>query len=373
MPKPRRRHNFLRRFGTSIPSHLTKTNLSTLVINIATAVGLALILELVLATGLHNPGFIPGSMLPVFRNLYLEDRNILQVTDCAEYDPELFYRFKPGKCIFTNQEFESLNEINSAGLRDDEASLTNPSILVFGDSFTMGWGVSQEKCYPQILERMSGQRVLNAGISSFGTAREMKLLRKLGYGHINTVIIQYHSNDYPENLTSIENDYKLPIRPKEAYEELKKSISDRNQYTPFKYLKRMSKTFALSIMKKEEPQNDTLEAEAFLKVIANSDLLRVAGKVVLFRVDDGLNDNGFVDAVDHLLHDARFSKLKITTVRLSGVMTPEDYFILDEHLKARGHEKLAAKLKDVVGPEASPVIVSNPPAIPVSTRSLRGR
>lgn len=334
-------------------------NIKTITINVGTTLILALLLESLLAFGLRNPGFIPDFMLTVYRKLYLEDRSIMQVTDCAEYDADLFYRFKEGDCIFANAEFEVLNEINSRGLRDDEASLSDPSVVIFGDSFTMGWGVRQENCYAQVLEKLTDRKVLNAGISSFGTAREMILLDKLGYGHINTVIIQYHPNDYEENLTSIKNNFILPIRPRESYDSLKRYIADRSRYFPFKYLKGVTKSVAVSMLREEPQRNDVLEAEAFLNILANSNIGRIAGHIVVFRVDGIRNDDNFADAVDRLLLDERFAKLKVTTVRVSGLMTKDDYFILDEHFNEAGHAKLAAKLRDYVGFNILPVNVVN--------------
>src|SRR5690606_35502099 len=97
------------------------------------------------------------------------------------------------------REFSVVNSYNTLGLRDDEASLDHPSVVVLGDSYTMGWGVAQSEAYPQQLEALYGEKVLNAGVSSFGTAREMKLLKKINLPHVNTVIIQYHPNDFEEN------------------------------------------------------------------------------------------------------------------------------------------------------------------------------
>ncbi|HEU5146194.1 MAG TPA: hypothetical protein VFT90_05750, partial [Chryseosolibacter sp.] len=132
----------------------------TLFINALTAIGMAVALEMLLSYTLTNPASVPDFLLPHYQWYYAtSDRNIFQVTDCAEYDPDFYYRFKPGSCIFENREFSVVNHFNSAGLRDDEGSLDNPSIVVMGDSFTMGWGVSQEDAFPQVLEALSQKRV----------------------------------------------------------------------------------------------------------------------------------------------------------------------------------------------------------------------
>jgi hypothetical protein len=345
-------------------------HVKTVVINVITTLILAIILEATFAYLLRHPKAIPGFLKPSYRQYYnSEDRAIFQVTDCAEWDPQLFYRFKPGTCDFTNREFNVKNHINSAGLRDDESSLDNPSIVMFGDSFTMGWGVDQEKSFPDRLEEMCKQKVLNAGVSSFGTAREMKLLDKLGYGYINTVIIQYHSNDYEENLKSIRNNFVLPISPKKTYDSLKENIADRVKYFPFKYTKGIAKSliYTMSASTEDETVSDTLEARAFLNILMHSNIDKIASKVLVFKIDHGINNDGFVIAVDALLKEPKYASLNIATVRLDGLLTKEDYFILDSHINEKGHQKVAAKLNEYVRltPPSSVVVrTQNPPSVP---------
>lgn len=346
---------------------ITNTQIRTLFINVLTAVGMAIVLEFLLSLGLKNPGAIPDLLLPYYRSYYAgSDRNIFQVTECADYDPDFYYRFKPGTCSFENREFDVVNHFNSAGLRDDERSLDNPSVIVFGDSFTQGWGVPQTESFPEVLEALSQQTVLNAGVSSFGTAREVKLLNKLDIKYIRTVIFQYHPNDFEENLQSIENNFILPISPRRLYDSIKENIADRNRYYPFKYLAGISKSVILSkIGSKEKLRNDTLEARAFLDILVNSNVMYIASRIVVFKIDTGDNNNRFVDAVDHLLKEEKYSALNILTVRLDGILTEEDYFILDSHINTRGHAKLAALLWDHLRTTTPPIIadkvsVSNP-------------
>ena len=46
------------------------------------------------------------------------------------------------------------------------------------------------------------KKVINLGVSSYGTIREIKRLKKNeNYNQIDTIIIQYHPNDYGENIS----------------------------------------------------------------------------------------------------------------------------------------------------------------------------
>lgn len=320
-----------------------------LLINLATALVLAIGLELILSFWLRYPGYIPDFLAHQYSKFYESaDRDILQVTPCAEYDPDFFYRFKTGDCVFKNREFNVVNSYNSLGLRDDEGSLNHPSVLVLGDSYTMGWGVAQNEAYPQQLEALYGEKVLNAGVSSFGTAREMKLLKKINLPHINTVIIQYHPNDFEENEICVRNSYILPIRPERTYDSIREMIAYRNRYFPFKYLSGITKGVARSILfpEKKEVPGDTLEARLFLDILLNAGLQEMASRILVFKIDAVNTTNGFVDAVNYLLAtEQKYGPLSnLTTIPMEGLFTKEDFFILDTHIRESGHEKVAATL-----------------------------
>ena len=125
--------------------------------------------------------------------------------------------------------------MNSLGVRDDEASLASPRIIVAGDSYAMGWGVDQEKTFAQLLEKETGTRVLNAGISSYGTAREMALLKRVDLSRLAFLIIQYSDNDYIENKGFVHFGRKLPILSEAEYQQI---VSDHMWRTDYYFGKR---------------------------------------------------------------------------------------------------------------------------------------
>ena len=155
----------------------------------------------------------------------------------AHYDSELTYILNANSTFyFSNPEFRNKFTTNSLGLRDDEISLQAPEIISLGDSYAMGWGVEPDETYAQVLERGSKMKVLNAGISSYGTIREMKLLNHLDVSNAHYLIIQYDSNDYHENNTFYQNDNQLPIMSNETYECIKKDYKKKLRYYPGKHL-----------------------------------------------------------------------------------------------------------------------------------------
>lgn len=113
-------------------------------------------------------------------------------------------------------------QINSKGLRDREYAYEKPAgtyrILVIGDSFAFGWGVTFEKTFPKRLEAMLRSRnhqtreyaaieVINAGIGNYNTAQELAWLRQEGvkYGP-DEVLLAYYLND-PEKTQKEADDH----------------------------------------------------------------------------------------------------------------------------------------------------------------------
>jgi lysophospholipase L1-like esterase len=119
--------------------------------------------------------------------------------ECATYDETLTYTLRPGRCTFANREFITEYAINALGVRDDEQSMDQPRVVALGDSVTMGWGVEQHEAFPSVFERMTGWRTLNAGVSSYGTVRELRMLQRIDRRNLTHVLIQYSGNDVVEN------------------------------------------------------------------------------------------------------------------------------------------------------------------------------
>jgi hypothetical protein len=332
---------------------IPKIDLKFILTNVFATIVLVVITEILLGFGLKYPDLIPGFMLKYYQEFYKkQDRNIIQVTACGEYDPHLFYRLKTGRCRFQNREFDVATNINSAGLRDDERSLKDASIVFLGDSFTMGWGVDEDETFPALTEKIRNVNVLNAGVSSYGTAREVMLLEKLGFKRINTLVIQYHPNDFQENRTYRQHNYVLPVRTSDQYDSLKREITKRTGYYPFKNFIGLTKEFAKSMVTKTEHTNDTTEAKLFLDILLNAGVHEVASSIIVFEIDfhKDLN-NGFINALEYLMQNEEYKKLNLTTVRMDDLMAEEDYFILDDHINAKGHSKISSRLNEIFSRE----------------------
>ncbi len=123
------------------------------------------------------------------------------------YDETLGWRNIPNWSATT---YDRTLTINSRGLRDRERDLAKPEgmfrILVLGDSFTWGYGVSDEEIFTGRLEaglRSNGRdvEVLNAGVSGWGTDQELLYLESEGLRYSpDLVVLAFFLYNDPDNI-----------------------------------------------------------------------------------------------------------------------------------------------------------------------------
>ena len=281
---------------------------------------------------------------------------IQQEEDMAQYDSTLFYTLKPGKFTFYNREFSTPYVVNSIGVRDDEASLNYPKIVMVGDSYGMGWGVDQDKTYASLVEKELGVKVLNTAISSYGTPREMKMLDRVKTDSLDYLVIQYCPNDYIEIAEYIRHNHQLVVSPQSTYDSICKVVKDRTHYYPFKTTREL-----LPMLLNEKPKVDSLTdgkmnkkpvkppvnvAKGFLDAIRYSSNLPSHTKIYIFTLHEKGFTNYFLENVSKTLNMEFSSSLhdRITFLDFSTVLKPEDYFVLDIHVNESAHQIIADTL-----------------------------
>ncbi len=302
----------------------------------------------------HLEGPLKHYYTRYLRHVDLTTRNIIQYqSDCAQYDELLFYRLRPGTCVFKNTEFDTTVQVNGLGLRDDEISLQSPKVIFLGDSYTMGWGVQQNETFPQVFERITGLRTLNGGISSYGTVREMRLLKKIDRNQAQYVFIQYNGNDSRENEVFLKNGF-LEISEQEKYHKLIQAHKEGRAYHWGRYSKTFFKIMKLKIASKlkslssknNAPIATNTDAKYFINVLKKSDLDHSGPKIIVFDVGDhNKNDPKFIDDLSVLLKGSSLDNL-VSTIDISSILNQEDYFRLDAHINDKGHRKIARFLSD---------------------------
>lgn len=322
------------------------------------------VLELFFVLMLHSPGLTASSPVAVQRlvqQVYRHfNRQLIQFdARCARYDADVTYTLRPGACTFENLEFTNTYEVNRLGLRDSNEALTAPEIIVLGDSHAMGWGVAQNETFAARLRERTGRRVLNAAVSSYATVREMRMLDRLDASALKVLILQYSDNDQPENRTFAELGNRLPITDEAHYQRIVDHYASQRRYYPGKYMFRLfMKLTRLEAAEPDQLRMDALspsrEAELFLNAVSHAGHTPLDGValVVLEVSQEPTHPRAFIEAVRALAPkaDAPPFVRNLVTFDTTRVLTPDDFYVLDDHMRSRGHAAIGDGLATLVAP-----------------------
>ncbi len=271
----------------------------------------------------------------------------------GQFDAQVGYVLKPGTGVFGNHCFENRYEINSLGLRDSESALNNPEIVFLGDSFTMGWGVAQSEAFPQRIGALMAKKTLNAGISSFGTARELLLLNRLPLDSCRTLVVQYCENDAAENASFLANKNRIYPEPLQF-----KNAQLRNDYGVYFFLKYTHTLFGEALKKvaaffAPKPQQpvalgsettfENTETRNFVAILSQI-RARFGGQILVVYVDAIGRPNKL------LAFEQQAKRRGIEGVMFLDVLTSlnnlQHGLVYDDHLNAAGHQHIAAQIVD---------------------------
>lgn len=316
----------------------------------------ALVLEGLAVALLHSPSLsrrLPPGPRRVLREAYLH-RPVrpFKMAEMARHDAELGYTLEPGRFLFATDEFAVPFEVNRLGLRDSEEAARAPEIIVLGDSYAMGWGVRQEETLAKRLEALTGLKTLNAAVSSYGTARQLRLLDRLDTSRLRYLVVQYCDNDIWENEDFRERG-GLAAVSREVY--LEKVFRNERGYVPGAYARELARS-ALRLspawlhMSRPSP-SAPLDLFHGAFAATRKDLSGV--QVIVFEADFQGVDRWLIPL---LAKNPRAPRRRLPehlrrlrVVRLSPEMTEADRFVLDQHWRASGHELAARKIGALVG------------------------
>ena len=274
----------------------------------------------------NNPSLYKNSnfLLTFFRSHYQKTRSIIQFNrECSQYDSDLFYKMKNGECIHTQVEFKVLYKNNSFSLRERE-DISGTKIVTLGDSFTIGYGVDQNQTFASIIEKITGLKTINAGISSYGTAREVlmfdRLLKTGNLSKLQYVIVQYCANDYVENKFYVDNSFNLKVGREEFYNSLLdnddrlSNLENKLFYDIFgQPHSRLSATVPIVDLPQESYVQDDAEYERFIKIlqkkILDNPLVSRQVKIVVFNVESYMGKTNFSKDVAALLKSKEYRNI----------------------------------------------------------------
>ena len=304
------------------------------------------------------------------------DLNIIQFRDeYTQYDPYVTYTLRPGEFMLSGREFKTKYRVNSLGLRDDEKSLESPEIIVLGDSVAMGYGVEQDEAFPQLIEQHTGFKVLNAGVSSYGTVRELRILERVDTSSLKYLIIQYLQNDFPENQSYFENG-TLEITDRKTFQ---KMVSDYSrQYTRGNFFSKYSlhhlnflwnrtggriRNFAKKLARynvraqdedeiivSDQNENEIIatpdeEVEAFLYALRNTSVNLEGVQIIVLGLQDLEKTPPFLRRLEERKSFSQYPSFirNLITLDVSPRQSPQDRFVLDDHPTRKGHQLIASE------------------------------
>lgn len=266
-------------------------------------------------------------------------RNIWQTSkNCAKFDSNLLYSPVIGKCKFSNPEFSTeLNFDINGRIHSEKRTIQNTEklIAVLGDSVAMGWGVNDHETFAYHLEKKIKKKVLNLGVASYGTIREIKRLKLNNYyNQVETIIIQYHLNDIYENQ-------KLSFEKKYSLDEYESEFK-LNKFNYLKFvLRHFKKSFRLlfqdiknKIFKAQDVQPHDFKIHLqLLNKIINAQFKDEEKKIIVLFIKEPKQK--IINFDKNLIKNFNYLIIE---------MKKNDYFIIDDHPNKKGHLKIAKKL-----------------------------
>lgn len=176
-----------------------------------TFLGLASALLLLLEIGLRlaNPEAIAFAYN--FRSAYQYDRNWYvdlrpKITTTLHLSTQNGITLQNFLITTNEYGFRCADRLLDDNVRDVPEGTT--FIHAIGDSFTMGWGVNYDSCYPELLNFMLSDktRALNLGVNGFGTIgaveKSLKLWSKFPAVH---VFYLFCDNDFADDFIVVRN------------------------------------------------------------------------------------------------------------------------------------------------------------------------
>ena len=120
------------------------------------------------------------------------------------YDPTLGWTPIPGSSgTLLGKPFSFTTE----GMREQNRDLppvTGPLIIAFGDSMTEGYAVGNDQTWPAALERVTGRRVLNAGVRGYGLDQiVLRAERMVPEIKPSTVVLAFIADDISRTALSV--------------------------------------------------------------------------------------------------------------------------------------------------------------------------
>lgn len=279
--------------------------------------------------------------------IYMDSvRNIF--FDCIDFvDDAYVYKMRPGRCHYRNLEYDVTTLSDRNGFRKSE-TVGKPEIAVIGDSHAYGFGVADDQTFAYLLEAEHRRATVNLAIGSYATARELEALRKYG-GGTRYVVLQYCENDRGENAAFLNRPHAQFTAEVEAgWKRYVAGYQEGKAQGIFKPLKQLGIMLGnLSFERKSawrkrlyEARDVNVEAALFAQIVdAYRPVLAGRRLIVLDSSGWGINPPAFKAVFSAEL--AKRDWLEYRVVDTASLLSEQDYYFFDDHLRPEGHRRIA--------------------------------
>lgn len=304
---------------------------------------------------------------------YMITRPIWQAkVECVEPDDQLIFQPKFGVCEFNTFQFEtSLNfDIKGRGVPERKLQDNNNGIAIIGDSQAMGFGVNDADTFANHIQKQVAQPVYNLAVSGYATRREFERFFRSGLSSkVDTIILQYCSNDLDENDKKLDEAHYLQAKI-EHFSKIEESIKinkiiageGRNlSLSDYKIV--LSKLFNLNLEKIYfaivEPLNAAMSffnrpliPDYFNETARSIDFNPHYKNIIdiLYENKDLIKDKRIIVTYSNG-YGARFFNFpqgkidgELDISFFDPGMDRNDYYTLDDHLTPKGHMKFSKKI-----------------------------
>ena len=286
--------------------------------------------------------------------------------DCLDLVPDAYvYKMKPGPCALRNLEYDTVLTHDADGFRVSPPA-PHYDVAVVGDSHAHGVGVGDDQTFAHLLSSEHHRRVRNLAIGSHATRRELDVLDTYGRD-ADYVVLQYCENDANENNAT------LKLGPEALRSQIEASLKDiMADYEQGKALgyrkplqdlarKLLDHSYTSKATWREDLQIRNIEQEAhdFAKILDRYRTLLEGKRLIILESSGWLSNSPrfktrFATELGYL--DWPQARVLDTT----KILADGDSFVLDDHLNAGGHRKLAAAIANEIDDweRADPVLDS---------------
>jgi len=217
--------------------------------------------------------------------------------------------------------------------------------------------VNQEETFAKQLEKLSNKKTLNAGISSYGTAREVMLLSRLDQSKMKYLIVQYCANDLNENVQYVNNGGKINVSAEIERYTAYLINKERVQYYPFRLVYQLAFTLrqflgSYSATPNAPPDDAAIQSHVnyLVKTLEMSGADFNGVRLIVFPIMENARDSRrFVDALREMARQAGLPWLKDMCIVDPSFLFVDGYALpYESHFNAAGHAALAAELAGCV-------------------------